>query len=134
MDKTENIRYYFDIGSSTIKLYEYETTLELIEEKSIIFKKDFSEEIGVSEENIMLFIDFIKEVKSKYNLSKDNTEIYATGIWRKIPEKQLLDIKEKFKNLNLEFNVISHDEENDYCLSYRAIFDYDLNIIDDVIS
>ena len=114
MDKIENIKYYFDIGSSTIKLYEYETTLELIEEKSIIFKKDFSEEIGVSEENIMLFIDFIKEVKSKYNLSKDNTEIYATGIWRKIPEKQLLDIKEKFKNLNLEFNVISHDEENDY--------------------
>lgn len=101
MDKTENIKYYFDIGSSTIKLYEYETTLELIEEKSIIFKKDFSEEIGVSEENIMLFIDFIKEVKSKYNLSKDNTEIYATGIWRKIPEKQLLDIKEKFKNLKI---------------------------------
>lgn len=45
MDKTENIRYYFDIGSSTIKLYEYETTLELIEEKSIIFKKIFQKRL-----------------------------------------------------------------------------------------
>ncbi len=30
--------------------------------------------------------------------------------------------------------ITINDEENDYCLSYRAIFDYDLNIIDDVIS
>ena len=34
--------YYFDIGSSTIKLYEYKNELILIEEKSIMFKKGFS--------------------------------------------------------------------------------------------
>ena len=80
--------YYFDIGSSTIKLYEYKKELSLIEEKSIMFKRGFSED-GIQEENIEKMMAFIKEVKEKYNLNKNNTEIYATGIWRKIPNEQL---------------------------------------------
>lgn len=57
---------------------------------------------------------FIKEVKEKYNLDKNNTEIYATGIWRKIPNEQLANIEARFNELDLEFNVISHDKENYY--------------------
>jgi len=33
--------YYIDLGSSTIKVYEYETELKLIEEHSIYFKNNF---------------------------------------------------------------------------------------------
>ena len=29
--------------------------------------------------------------------------------------------------------ITIHDAEDDYCLSYQAIFDYDLNMIDDVV-
>ena len=105
--------YYFDIGSSTIKLYEYKKELILIEEKSIMFKKGFSEE-GIKEENLGKMMEFIQEVKEKYDLNKNNTEIYATGIWRKIPISQLKKVKEKFSKLTLEFNVISHDKENYY--------------------
>ena len=105
--------YYFDIGSSTIKLYEYENELTLIEEKSIMFKKGFSEE-GIQEENIEKMMSFIREVKEKYNLNKNNTEIYATGIWRKIPNEQLANIEARFDKLDLKFNVISHDKENYY--------------------
>lgn len=105
--------YYFDIGSSTIKLYEYKNELTLIEEKSIMFKKGFSEE-GIQEENKEKMMAFIKEVKEKYNLDKNNTEIYATGIWRKIPNEQLANIEARFNELDLEFNVISHDKENYY--------------------
>lgn len=105
--------YYFDIGSSTIKLYEYKKELSLIEEKSIMFKRGFSED-GIQEENIEKMMAFIKEVKEKYNLHKNNTEIYATGIWRKIPTSQLKKVKEKFNKLTLEFNIISHDKENYY--------------------
>lgn len=105
--------YYFDIGSSTIKLYEYKNELTLIEEKSIMFKKGFSEE-GIQKQNIEKMMEFIQEVKEKYNLNKNNTEIYATGIWRKIPTSQLKNVKEKFDKLTLEFNVISHDKENYY--------------------
>ena len=64
--------YYFDIGSSTIKLYEYKKELSLIEEKSIMFKRGFSED-GIQEENIEKMMAFIKEVKEKYNLNKNNT-------------------------------------------------------------
>ena len=105
--------YYFDIGSSTIKLYEYKKELSLIEEKSIMFKRGFSED-GIQEENIEKMMAFIKEVKEKYNLNKNNTEIYATGIWRKIPNEQLANIEARFNELDLEFNVISHDKENYY--------------------
>ena len=105
--------YYFDIGSSTIKLYEYKKELSLIEEKSIMFKRGFSED-GIQEENIEKMMAFIKEVKEKYNLDKNNTEIYATGIWRKIPNEQLANIEARLNELDLEFNVISHDKENYY--------------------
>lgn len=105
--------YYFDIGSSTIKLYEYKKELSLIEEKSIMFKRGFSED-GIQEENIEKMMAFIQEVKEKYNLDKNNTEIYATGIWRKIPNEQLANIEARFNELDLEFNVISHDKENYY--------------------
>lgn len=105
--------YYFDIGSSTIKLYEYKNELTLIEEKSIMFKKGFSEE-GIQDENIEKMMEFIQEVKGKYNLNKNNTEIYATGIWRKIPNEQLANIEARFNELDLKFNVISHDKENYY--------------------
>lgn len=92
--------YYFDIGSSTIKLYEYKNELTLIEEKSIMFKKGFSEE-GIQDENIEKMMEFIQEVKGKYNLNKNNTEIYATGIWRKIPNEQLANIEARFNELDL---------------------------------
>ena len=78
-----------------------------------MFKRGFSED-GIQEENIEKMMAFIKEVKEKYNLNKNNTEIYATGIWRKIPNEQLANIKTRFNELELKFNVISHDKENYY--------------------
>ena len=49
-------RYYFDIGSSTIKLYKYQEELEQIKEKSILFKKNYTDR-GISDENIKELID-----------------------------------------------------------------------------
>lgn len=107
------MEYYFDIGSSTIKLYKYKEELEQIEEKSILFKTGFSES-GVTSENVQKLLEFIKLLKQQYNLNMQNTEIYATGIWRKIPKEQLEELIKKFKDLDLAFRVISHDQENDY--------------------
>ena len=106
-------KYYFDIGSSTVKLYEYNKELIQIEEKSIMFKKNFTEK-GVSSENIGELLNFIKNVKLKYDLSHNNTEIYSTGIWRKVPQNQLIEIEDEFSKLDLKFQVISHEQENDY--------------------
>ena len=71
--------YYFDIGSSTVKLYEYRTEFKLIEEKSIMFKKEFSED-GIIKENIDKLLKFIKDVKEKYNLTEKNAKIFASTL------------------------------------------------------
>lgn len=109
----EETNYYFDIGSSTIKIYEYSDKLEMIEEKSIMLKKDFKEG-RISRNNIEEFLNFIDCVKERYKLDNSNTNIYATGIWRTIDDKQLQEIENEFKNRNLQFNVISHEQENEY--------------------
>lgn len=106
-------KYYFDIGSSTIKMYEYSGELEMIEEKSIMFKKDFKEG-RISSNNIEEFLNFIDCLKEKYKLIYNNTEIYATGIWRNINKKQLQQMQNEFEERNLKFNVISHEQENEY--------------------
>lgn len=108
-------KYYFDIGSSTIKLYKYENkNLELIKEKSINFKQFFSNSDGISNNNYNKLLKCINSLGKENNLNKENTKIIATGIWRKIPDKQLTNLKSDFRNLNLEFNVITHEQESFY--------------------
>lgn len=106
-------QYFFDIGSSTIKMYEYKQELKEIEEKSILFKDGFSEK-GVSSNNIEKMMQFVHKMNEQYYLNKSNTTIIATGIWRKISEEQFKVIKENFKKEGLVFQIISHKQENDY--------------------
>lgn len=110
-----NTKYYFDIGSSTIKLYKYENKeIELLNENSIMFKQFFSESEGISNNNYNKLLKCINYLAKEHNLNNGNTKIVATGIWRKIPKKQLNNLKSDFKNINLEFNVISHEQESFY--------------------
>ena len=76
--------YYIDLGSSTIKVYCYEDTLKLIEEHSIYFKNDFDVFKGISENNLKELCDYFEEIKVKYDLKYYNTNIFVTGIFRKI--------------------------------------------------
>lgn len=110
-----NIKYYFDIGSNTIKLYKYENKqIELIKEHSIMLKNFFSETEGISNNNYNKLLKCINSLAKENNLNKDNTKIVATGIWRKIPEFQLNNLKSDFRNIDLEFNVITHEQEKFY--------------------
>ncbi len=107
--------YYIDLGSSTIKVYSYDNTLELIEEHSIYFKNDFTIEKGISEVNKKELFSYFKEIKNKYNLEYYNTYIYSTGIFRNLSH----DLKrELIKDFNLKFDlhleIISHGIENYY--------------------
>ena len=113
LDQIKADRFYFDIGSSTIKLYKYIKELEQIKEKSIPFKKNYTEN-GVNIDHINELMKFMKQLKEEYHLNRENTQIYPTGIWRNIPEKQLKEIQNEFLKLDLIFYVISHEEENNY--------------------
>ncbi len=107
--------YYIDLGSSTIKVYEYERELKLLEEHSIYFKNNFTEEIGISEENKNSLYEYFKELIKKYSMKYENTHIHVTGIFRNLSYKQKQELVKEFNHkFDLHFNIISHSIENYY--------------------
>lgn len=107
--------YYIDLGSSTIKVYQYVEKLELLEEHSIYFKNGFDANAGISSENMAELCDYFQELLDKYHLKYENTHIFVTGIFRSLsyPKKQELVrlFNDKF---DLHFAIISHGIENYY--------------------
>lgn len=107
--------YYIDLGSSTIKVYCFESDLKLIEEHSIYFKNDFDAEKGISENNLKELCDYFEEIKTKYNLKYDNTHIFVTGIFRNLIQERKQELVKLFNDkFDLHFNIISHGIENYY--------------------
>ena len=109
------IRYYIDLGSSTIKVYCYEKELKLLEENSIYFKNDFDAEKGISEYNLNELCEYFEEIKKKYSLKYENTNIYVTGIFRNLVNERKDELLKLFNDkFDLHFNIISHGIENYY--------------------
>lgn len=107
--------FYIDLGSSTIKVYEYTTELNLLEEHSIYFKNGFSSEDGISKENETELINYFQELKSKYKMEYHNTHIFVTGIFRELSNlKKHYMVKLFNDKFDLHFNIISHGIENYY--------------------
>lgn len=107
--------FYIDLGSSTIKVYEYDGVLNLLEEHSIYFKNDFSAEDGISKNNLNELCEYFSELKEKYGFKYENTHIYVTGIFRNlIPERKQELVKLFNEKFDLFFNIISHGIENYY--------------------
>lgn len=107
--------FYIDLGSSTIKVYEYTTELNLLEEHSIYFKNGFSSEDGISKGNETELINYFQELKSKYKMEYHNTHIFVTGIFRELSNlKKHYMVKLFNDKLDLHFNIISHGIENYY--------------------
>ncbi len=107
--------YYIDLGSSTIKVYEYRNELKLIEEYSIYFKNDFDSKKGISSNNLDELCDFFENLKNKYNLKYENTHIFVTGIFRNLCYQKRTEMVKLFNDrFDLFFNIISHGIENYY--------------------
>ncbi len=110
--------YYIDLGSSTIKVYEYENNLKLLEEHSIYFKNGFDKEKGISKENLEELTSYFSELKKKYHFLYENTHIYVTGIFRELNYKRKVELVKLFNDkFDLYFNIISHGIENYYLAS-----------------
>ncbi len=118
------MKYYIDLGSSTIKVYGYEDSLNLIEEHSIYFKNDFDSEKGISDTNLEELCNYFSELQSKYGLRYDNTFIYVTGIFRNLSDSKKIEMLKLFNDkFDLHFNIISHGIEA-YYLSKAMEHDY----------
>ncbi len=109
------MEYYIDLGSSTIKVYQYHGELKLLEEHSIYFKNNFSKEEGISKENLDELCDYFSSLKEKYGFLYENTHIYVTGIFRELCYEKKKELVKLFNDkFDLYFNVISHGIENYY--------------------
>lgn len=107
--------YYIDLGSSTIKTYEYEENLKLLEEHSIYFKNNFDREKGISSENLEELCHYFEMLKEKYSLKYENTNIFVTGIFRNLVSEKKMELVKLFnEKFDLHFNIISHGIENYY--------------------
>ena len=107
--------YYIDLGSSTIKVYEYKDELKLLDEHSIYFKNDFDSEKGISKSNLDELCNYFSELQSKYDMKYYNTYIYVTGIFRNLTLDRKQDLVKLFNDkFDLHFNIISHGIENYY--------------------
>ena len=107
--------FYIDLGSSTIKVYSYRKELTLLEEHTIYFKKDFTKETGISDENKKELYAYFANLKKKYHFLYENTHIFVTGIFRELSYEKKQEFVRDFNNLlDLQFTIISHGIENYY--------------------
>ncbi len=107
-------RILVDIGSSTIKIYEFDNgILNLTIQRSILFKNEFNPQDGFSKAAKQELFDLLNTVK----LANPNTPIqtYATAVFRNLlPLTQKLFIEEVFQATGIHFNIISQELENHY--------------------
>jgi len=107
-------KVYIDIGSSTVKVYEFaDNKLKLLETKSFRFKEGFDSDSGISAENEHALIEYINGVKAKY--AKPSIKVLATALFRKLSLDARRRLSDKFfRETGLYFNIIAHDLEGHY--------------------
>lgn len=107
--------YYIDLGSSTVKVYEFDGELKLLEEHSIYFKNGFDAEKGISKDNLDELCAYFESLKDKYEMKYYNTNIFVTGIFRNLIYEKKQELVKLFNDkFDLHFNIISHGIENYY--------------------
>ena len=100
--------YLIDVGSSTIKIYQRkEGEVLVLKTKTFNFKDGFSSKIGLSSEKKEALFSWFRELIAEYGLNRSNTKIFATGIFRDIPDKRAF-IWDFYIQTQLLFNIISH--------------------------
>ncbi len=108
------MQYLIDIGSSTVKVYERtDGEVMLVIAKTFDFKKGFEPASGLSETNKEKLYNFFSELSARFSLTRYNTKLYATGIFREILNKQLF-VEEFYTHTRLLFNIVSHELEAFY--------------------
>lgn len=104
-----------DIGSGNVKTYNVQELRDakLIHLKNIMFKKNFSKENGISEEDKEQLIEEIKSIRG--NNPDAQIHAYATSVFRMLSEKQLEKLQsEIIQKTGVKINVVSQEIEEKY--------------------
>lgn len=100
-----------EVGSTCTKIDKFDgIKLEKLEGKTIQFKKHYSEDGKLRENDI---IDLIDNIKSLKEISKD-IYVCGTSIFRNLPEVEKNEFLRRFKEeTGYDFDIISPEEENE---------------------
>ena len=104
-----------DIGSGNIKAYLVNARKEIknIYLKNIMFKKNFSKEKGIAEEDKKELMNAIKEIKNR-NIGIP-IHAYATSVFRMLNKEKLEELQtEIIQATEIKINVLSQQEEEKY--------------------
>ncbi len=108
------MKYLIDVGSSTVKIYTHDgVRVKLIKAKTFDFKDEFDSAIGLSSLNKENMYSFFNETIEELSLTRSNTKLFATGIFRELTNKQAF-IEEFYTMTRLFFNIVSHELEAFY--------------------
>lgn len=108
------MNFLIDIGSSTIKVYsKIENVVKKIIERTFRFKEGFSPEKGLEKSVLKEMYSFFAQLSTDYSISRSNTKLFATGIFRDLLDKNSF-IDSFYAHTGLFFNIISHELESYY--------------------
>ena len=108
------MKFLIDIGSSTVKVYsKIEDVVTKIIERTFCFKDGFSPEKGLSDSSLEEMYSFFDQLSTNYSISRSNTKLFATGIFRDIVDKSAF-VDSFYAHTGLFFNIISHELESFY--------------------
>ena len=105
--------YLIDIGSSSVKLYEYDgNALKQRSKVSYTFSKEYTAEnqTEMTCHDREIICNIVNSMKKEYSLCRNNTKVFATGHFRYITNGRKL-VDEFYQQTGLFFNIISQDLE-----------------------
>lgn len=103
-----------DVGSSTVKVYSRkDSQFQMLESKSFHLKKNFDQATSsiAAKDKVELF-EYLRLLSNKYSANK--LDAYATGVFRKINQRQIKDIIEKCHELDIHFSILTDEQESNY--------------------
>jgi hypothetical protein len=113
-----------EIGSTNTKGYIYkDNKINELGFKNIEFKKNYKKNNEIVQEDIESLYEYINKIKE----IESRVFVFGTSIFRQISETELKKFKTDIeKTLNVSFEVVTADEENEYTV-YGAIKDIGLD-------
>lgn len=101
-----------EVGSTNTKVDIYDgKEVKRLAEVTIPFKKNYKENHQINSDDVKILVDKVLELKEKYQ----DIFICGTSIFRELSEEEKENFQREFKkSTNLEFNIISQEQENEY--------------------
>lgn len=101
-----------EVGSTVIKVDVYDgENIKRVKDETILFKKNYSVNNEISDEDFKSLVDLVNALKSDY----DDIYVCGTSIFRILEDNEKDEFLNHFKEATgIEFHIITQDEESEF--------------------